>query len=48
MNRPLRAGLSARASTEDQKSWPQPMRALKRYAAERGWTVTHQLEEIGV
>lgn len=46
MKRPLRAGLYARVSTEDQKSLPQQMRALRRYAKERGWNVTHQVEEI--
>jgi DNA invertase Pin-like site-specific DNA recombinase len=46
MKRPKRAGLYARVSTEDQKSLPQQIRALKQYAAERGWTVTHEVEEI--
>jgi putative DNA-invertase from lambdoid prophage Rac len=47
MKKALRAGLYARVSTDDQKSLPQQTRALKRYAREWGWTIAHQVEDIG-
>ncbi len=43
----LRAGLYARVSTEDQRTLPLQMRALRDYAARRGWTVVTQVKEIG-
>ena len=44
---PLRAGLYARVSTPDQPSLPMQNRALREYAARRGWTVVMQVKEVG-
>jgi predicted site-specific integrase-resolvase len=44
---PLRAGLYARVSTSDQQTIPLQVRALREYAARRGWTVAMQVKEIG-
>jgi DNA invertase Pin-like site-specific DNA recombinase len=35
----FRAGLYARVSTLDQQTLPMQMRALRDYAAQRGWTI---------
>jgi DNA invertase Pin-like site-specific DNA recombinase len=43
----LRAGLYARVSTLDQQTLPMQMRALRDYAANRGWTVAMQIKEVG-
>jgi len=43
----LRAGLYARVSTLDQQTLPMQMRALREYAAKRGWTVVEECKEIG-
>jgi putative DNA-invertase from lambdoid prophage Rac len=43
----LRAGLYARVSTNDQQTLPMQNRAMREYAARRGWTVTVQVREIG-
>ena len=42
-----RAGLYARVSTNDQQTLPMQLRALREYAARRGWTVTMQVKEVG-
>ena len=42
-----RVGLYARVSTSDQQSIPQQVRAMREYAARRGWTITVQVKEIG-
>jgi len=44
---PLRAGLYARVSTQDQQTIPMQTHALREYAARRGWTVALQVKEIG-
>jgi putative DNA-invertase from lambdoid prophage Rac len=44
---PLRAGLYARVSTQDQQTIPMQTRALREYAARRGWTIALQVKEIG-
>jgi putative DNA-invertase from lambdoid prophage Rac len=44
---PLRAGLYARVSTQDQQTIPMQTRALREYATRRGWTITLQVKEIG-
>ena len=44
---PLRAGLYARVSTVDQQTLPLQIRALREYAAKRGWVVTIQVKEVG-
>jgi DNA invertase Pin-like site-specific DNA recombinase len=43
----LRAGLYARVSTHDQQTIPLQTRAMRDYAARRGWTVVMQVKEIG-
>ena len=43
----LRAGLYARVSTNDQQTLPMQLRALREYAARRGWAVTMQVKEVG-
>jgi putative DNA-invertase from lambdoid prophage Rac len=43
----LHAGLYARVSTSDQQTLPMQLRALREYAARRGWTVTMQVKEVG-
>lgn len=42
-----RAGLYARVSTNDQQTLPMQLRALREYAARRGWTITMQIKEVG-
>jgi DNA invertase Pin-like site-specific DNA recombinase len=42
----LRAGLYARVSTNDQQTLPMQLRALRDYAARRGWIVAVQLREV--
>lgn len=43
----FRAGLYARVSTNDQQTLPMQTRALREYAARRGWTLTMQIREVG-
>jgi len=43
----LRAGLYARVSTNDQQTLAMQNRAMREYAARRGWIVTIQVREIG-
>ena len=43
----FRAGLYARVSTSDQQTIPLQIRALREYAARRGWTIALQVKEIG-
>ena len=43
----LRAGLYARVSTHDQQTLPMQNRAMREYAARRGWTVALQIKEVG-
>jgi putative DNA-invertase from lambdoid prophage Rac len=43
----LRAGLYARVSTNDHQTLPMQNRALREYAARRGWTATMQVKEVG-
>jgi DNA invertase Pin-like site-specific DNA recombinase len=42
----VRAGLYARVSTGDQQTLPMQMRALREYAARRGWTIAVQVREV--
>jgi DNA invertase Pin-like site-specific DNA recombinase len=42
----FRAGLYARVSTNDQQTIPLQLRALREYAARRGWVVAMQIREI--
>jgi putative DNA-invertase from lambdoid prophage Rac len=43
----LRAGLYARVSTIDQQTLPMQNRAMREYAARRGWTIALQVREVG-
>src|ERR1019366_1961660 len=43
----FRAGWYARVSTNDQQTLPMPSRAMREYAARRGWTVAMQVREVG-
>ncbi len=43
----IRAGLYARVSTLDQQTLPMQNRAMREYAARRGWTITMQVKEVG-
>jgi DNA invertase Pin-like site-specific DNA recombinase len=43
----FRVGLYARVSTHDQKTLPLQLRAMREYAAKRGWTIAVQIKEVG-
>jgi putative DNA-invertase from lambdoid prophage Rac len=43
----FRVGLYARVSTTDQQTLPMQNRAMREYAARRGWTITMQVREVG-
>jgi DNA invertase Pin-like site-specific DNA recombinase len=43
----FRAGLHARVSTNDQQTLPMQVRALREYAARRGWTIAMHVREVG-
>src|SRR6202521_1612545 len=43
----FRAGLYARVSTNDQQTLPMQSRAMREYAARRGWTIAAQVREVG-
>jgi DNA invertase Pin-like site-specific DNA recombinase len=43
----FRAGLYARVSTTDQQTIPLQVRALREYAARRGWAIALQVKEVG-
>lgn len=43
----FRVGLYARVSTFDQHTIPLQIRALREYAARRGWTIAVQVKEVG-
>ena len=43
----FRAGLYARVSTNDQQTLPMQCRAMREYAARRGWAIAVQIREIG-
>ena len=43
----FRAGLYARVSTNDQQTLPMQNRAMREYAARRGWTIAMQVREVG-
>jgi putative DNA-invertase from lambdoid prophage Rac len=44
---PLRAGLYARVSTQDQHTIPMQTRAMREYSTRRGWMIALQVREIG-
>jgi putative DNA-invertase from lambdoid prophage Rac len=43
----LRAGLYARVSNHEQQTLQMQSRAMREYAARRGWTITMQVREVG-
>lgn len=43
----FRVGLYARVSTNDQQTLPMQNRAMREYAARRGWTIAMQVREVG-
>ena len=43
----LRAGLYARVSTAEQQTFPMQLRALRAYAAKRGWIIVEEVKEVG-
>jgi putative DNA-invertase from lambdoid prophage Rac len=43
----FRAGLYTRVSTNDQQTLPMQLRALREYAARRGWIIAMQVKEVG-
>ena len=43
----IRVGLYARVSTLDQQTLPMQNRAMRDYAARRGWTIATQVKEVG-
>ncbi|MGA2693706.1 MAG: recombinase family protein [Opitutaceae bacterium] len=43
----FRAGLYARVSTNDQQTLAMQSRAMREYAARRGWTIAVQVREVG-
>jgi DNA invertase Pin-like site-specific DNA recombinase len=43
----LRAALYARVSTQDQQTLPMQNRAMREYAARRGWAIAMQVKEVG-
>jgi len=42
----FRAGLYARVSTNDQQTLAMQNRAMREYAARRGWTIIMQVREV--
>lgn len=44
---PYPAGLYARVSTHDQQTLPLQSRAMREYAARRGWSIAVQVKEMG-
>jgi DNA invertase Pin-like site-specific DNA recombinase len=44
---PLRVALYARVSTHDQQTLPLQICAMREYAAQRGWTIFAQIQEVG-
>jgi putative DNA-invertase from lambdoid prophage Rac len=42
----FRAGLYARVSTNDQQTLPMQSRAMREYAARRGWTIAMQVRDV--
>src|SRR5246127_4851883 len=43
----VRAALYARVSTQDQQTLPMQNRAMREYAARRGWAIAMQVKEVG-
>ena len=43
----LRAGLYARVATAERQTLPMQLRALREYAAKRGWIIVEEVKEVG-
>jgi len=43
----VRVGLYARVSTQDQKTLPMQLRALRTYVRQRGWAIGLQIKDVG-
>jgi DNA invertase Pin-like site-specific DNA recombinase len=43
----VRSALYARVSTQDQQTLPMQNRAMREYAARRGWAIAMQVKEVG-
>src|SRR5258707_13920246 len=43
----FRVGIYARVSSNDQQTLPMQSRAMREYAARRGWTIAMQVREVG-
>lgn len=43
----VKVGLYARVSTQDQKTLPMQLRALRTYVRQRGWTIGLQIKDVG-
>jgi DNA invertase Pin-like site-specific DNA recombinase len=43
----IKVGLYARVSTQDQKTLPMQLRALRTYVRQRGWTIGLQIKDVG-
>ena len=43
----MRVGAYARISTSDQQTLPLQLEAMRKYAADRGWTVVSEIQEVG-
>jgi DNA invertase Pin-like site-specific DNA recombinase len=43
----VRVGLYARVSTHDQQTLPMQLEALRLYAAQRGWKITTEIQDVG-
>lgn len=43
----VRVGLYARVSTHDQQTLPMQLEALRSYAAQRGWKIAAETQDVG-
>lgn len=43
----IKVGLYARVSTQDQKTLPMQLQALRTYVRQRGWTLGLQIKDVG-
>jgi DNA invertase Pin-like site-specific DNA recombinase len=43
----VKVGVYARVSTQDQKTLPMQLRALRTYVRQRGWTIVQQIQDVG-
>lgn len=43
----VKVGLYARVSTQEQKTLPMQLRALRTYVRQRGWTIVLQIQDVG-